>query len=475
MAGNAQRDRSRFDAGRCPVQPRNRPLRPTLPALHRDFRTGIRRDAQCCVDSHHQRDGGGDRGPGACARRRSDSAPGPLPLLQSCAPHRTGGTPPPPGHLRGPWPSHRRWLAVLWARPGRSLPARCGIRRSHPQGREASGSAGAEPEQVRTGGQPQDRQGAWPPNSRQTGCHRRRGHRMTAKMKRRDFITLLGAASMWPLAARAQQPAMPVIGFLAPGSLDAYPLYLAAFRKGLNELGFVEGQNLAIEYRWAEGQYDRLPGLAADLVRRRVAVIAVPGSPPGALAAKAATSTLAIVFSVGEDPVKLGLVSSLGQPEGNATGINFFTGELAAKRLALLHELVPGAARLAVLVNPSDPIRTEAVLREVQAAAGALGLQIQVFNARTSREIDADFAMLAHERVDAVFVGPDPFFNTRRVQLANLAARYLMPATYAVREYADAGGLMSYGTSLGDMFRQVGVYTGRILKGAKPSDLPVVQ
>jgi putative ABC transport system substrate-binding protein len=300
---------------------------------------------------------------------------------------------------------------------------------------------------------------------------------MASHIGRRKFLATLlgGAAAAWPLAARAQQPAVPVIGFLAPGSLDAYPLYLAAFRKGLNELGFVEGQNVAIEYRWAEGQYDRLPGLAADLVRRRVAVIAVPGSPPGALAAKAATSTLPIVFSVGEDPVKLGLVSSLGRPEGNATGINFFTGELAAKRLALLHELVPGAARLAVLVNPSDPIRTEAVLREVQGAAGALGLQIQLFNARTSREIDAVFAMLAHERVDAVFVGPDPFFNTRRVQLANLAARYLMPATYAVREYADAGGLMSYGTSLADMFRQVGAYTARILKGAKPSDLPVVQ
>jgi putative tryptophan/tyrosine transport system substrate-binding protein len=295
-------------------------------------------------------------------------------------------------------------------------------------------------------------------------------------VNRREFITVLGGAAVaWPLAARAQQLAMPVIGFLAPGSRDAYPLYLAAFRKGLNELGFVEGQNVAIEYRWAEGQYDRLPALAADLVRRRVAVIAVPGSPPGALAAKAATSTTPIVFSVGEDPVKLGLVSSLGRPEGNATGINFFTGELGAKRLALLHELVPGAARLAVLVNPSDPLRTEAVLSEVQAAAGALGLQIQVFNASTSREIDAVFSMLARERVDAVFVGPDPFFNTRRVQLSNLAARYLMPATYAVREYAEAGGLMSYGTSLADMFRQVGAYTARILKGTKPSDLPVVQ
>jgi putative tryptophan/tyrosine transport system substrate-binding protein len=295
-------------------------------------------------------------------------------------------------------------------------------------------------------------------------------------LRRRQFITLLGcAAASWPIAARAQQSALPVIGFLAPGSLNTYPLYLAAFRKGLNELGFVEGQNVAIEYRWAEGQYDRLRALAADLVRRRVTVIAAPGSSPGALAAKAATSTIPIIFSVGEDPVKLGLVSSLGRPQGNATGINFFTGELAAKRLALLHELVPGAARLAVLVNPSDPVRTEAVLREVQAAAAALGLEIQVFNASTSREIDAAFAMLAHERVDAVFVGPDPFFNTRRVQLANLAARYLMPATYAVREYAEAGGLMSYGTSLADMFRQVGAYTARILKGTKPSDLPVVQ
>ena len=295
-------------------------------------------------------------------------------------------------------------------------------------------------------------------------------------MRRRDFITLLGGSAVaWPLAARAQQPAMPVIGFLNSGTREGFAHLLAAFHQSLNQAGFVEGRNVAIEYRWAEGQYDRLPALAADLVRRRVAVIAVPGSPPGALAAKAATSTLPIVFSVGEDPVKLGLVSSLGRPEGNATGINFFTGELAAKRLALLHELVPGAARLAVLVNPSDPIRTEVVLREVQAAARALGLQIQVFNARTSREIDAAFAMLAHERLDAVFVGPDPFFNTRRVQLANLAARYLMPATYAVREYADAGGLMSYGTSLADMFRQVGAYTARILKGAKPSDLPVVQ
>ena len=256
-------------------------------------------------------------------------------------------------------------------------------------------------------------------------------------MKRHEFITLLGgAAAAWPLAARAQQTAMPVIGFLNSGTREGFAHLLAAFHQSLNQAGFVEGRNVAIEYRWAEGQYDRLPALAADLVRRRVAVIAVPGSPPGALAAKSATSTTPIVFSVGEDPVKLGLVSSLGRPEGNATGINFFTGELGAKRLALPHELVPGAARFAVLVNPSDPIRTEAVLREVQAAAGALGLQIQVFNARTSREIDTAFAMFARERVDAAFVGPDPFFNRRR---ANLAARYLIPATSAVREYASLG------------------------------------
>jgi putative ABC transport system substrate-binding protein len=294
-------------------------------------------------------------------------------------------------------------------------------------------------------------------------------------VKRRDFITLLGGAVAWPLAARGQQSGMPVVGFLAPGLLNAYAPYLAAFRKGLNELGFVEGQNVAIEYRSAEGQYDRMAELAADLVRRQVAVIAVPASAPGARAAKAATSTIPIVFSVGEDPVKAGLVTSISRPEGNATGISFLTIEVAAKRLGLLHELVPKAVRVAVLVNPSDPARTETVLSEVHAAAGALGLQIQVFNASTSREIDSAFAMLARERVDALFVGPDALFNTRRVQLANLAARYLMPATYAVREYAEAGGLMSYGTSLADMYYQVGAYTGRILKGVKPSDLPVLQ
>jgi putative tryptophan/tyrosine transport system substrate-binding protein len=294
-------------------------------------------------------------------------------------------------------------------------------------------------------------------------------------MKRRAFITLLsGAALAWPLVARAQQPAMPVVGLLWFGSLDTSVLQLAAFRKGLNEIGFVEGRDVAIEYRWAEGRYDRMPELAADLIRRRVAVIAAPGSPATVVrAVKAATSAIPIVFGVGDDPVKFGLVASLNRPGGNATGINFFTAELVAKRLALLHELVPGASRVAVLVNPADPARVESVLGDVETAVSATALQIQVLKASTSREIDAAFASL--ERADALFVGPDGFFNSRRVQLALLAARYAIPAAYAVREYVDAGGLMSYGASLADMFRQAGVYTGRILKGAKPADLPVMQ
>jgi putative tryptophan/tyrosine transport system substrate-binding protein len=295
------------------------------------------------------------------------------------------------------------------------------------------------------------------------------------QLKRREFVALLGGAVAWPLTAHAQQPAMPVIGFLGAGSLDTYVLYLAAFRKGLNETGFVEGQNVAIEYRWAEGQYDRMMELAADLVRRRVAVIAIPGSPPGARAAKAATSTIPIVFSVGEDPVKLGLVKSISRPDGNATGINFFTGELVAKRLAVLHELVPRTARIGVFINPSDAPRAEILRSDVEAAARDIGLQLQILNPSTSREIDTAFAALVRERADALFVGPDAFYNSRRVQLANMAARHAIPTAFAVREYVDAGGLMSYGTSLADMYRQVGVYSGRILKGAKPAELPVLQ
>ena len=268
---------------------------------------------------------------------------------------------------------------------------------------------------------------------------------------------------------------MPVIGFLGAGSLDTYVLYLAAFRKGLSETGFIEGQNVSIEYRWAEGQYGRMAELAADLVRRRVAVIAVPGSPPGTRAAKAATSTIPIVFSVGEDPVKAGLVASINRPEGNATGINFFSGEVLAKRLALLHELVPRATRVAVFINPSDPPRAEVLRGDVQAAARDIGMQLQILNPSTSREIDAAFSALVRERAEVLFVGPDAFYNTRRVQLANMAAHHSIPTAFAVREYVDAGGLMSYGTSLADMYRQVGVYSGRILKGAKPAELPILQ
>jgi len=295
-------------------------------------------------------------------------------------------------------------------------------------------------------------------------------------VKRREFITLLGGtAAAWPLAARAQQPAMPVIGFLDPTSPDMYADRLRAFRQSLKDTGYVEHENVAIEHRWAENQNDRLPELATELVRRQVAVITTGGGPTAPLAAKAATTTIPIVFTVVEDPVRLGLVASLARPGGNLTGLNFLSGELTAKRLELLRALVPAATRVAVLVNPANAMNTETTLRDVEPAARAMGLQIQVLNASTSREIGAAFATFARERPDALFVGVDPLFNSRRLQLALLAARHAVPAAYPTRENAEAGGLMSYGASVTDGYRHVGVYTGHILKGAKPADLPVVQ
>jgi putative ABC transport system substrate-binding protein len=268
---------------------------------------------------------------------------------------------------------------------------------------------------------------------------------------------------------------MPVIGFLNPYSPNGQSDRLRGFRQGLAETGYVEGVSLAIEHRWAEGQFDRLPALAAELARRQVAVIAATGSIAAASAAKAATTTIPVVFVVAEDPVRVGLVASLAQPGGNLTGINFLSAELVAKRLELLRELVPGTARLAVLVNPANAINTETTLRDVQAAARAIGLQIQVLNASTSGEINTAFASLGRERPDALFVGGDAFFNTRRVHLVNLASRHALPAAYAERVFPEIGGLMSYGTDIVDAYRQVGSYAGRILKGAKPADLPVMQ
>ena len=291
-------------------------------------------------------------------------------------------------------------------------------------------------------------------------------------MKRREFITLLGGAAVaWPLAARAQQPAMPVIGFLGASTPETNLERMRAFHLGLKETGYVEGDNVTILYRWAQNHVDRLPDLVADLARRQVAVLATYGNAP-ALAAKAATTTIPIVFSVTEDPVQSGLVVSLARPGGNLTGINTLSTELAAKRLGLLHELVPGAVKVAVLVDPASP-PTKTTLREVEIAARAVRLPIQVFNASTTDEIDAAFATLARERPDALFVGPGFLFTSRRVQLVHLATLHKVPATYSQRQFAEIGGLMSYGSP--DTHRELGVYAGRILKGAKPADLPVVQ
>jgi putative ABC transport system substrate-binding protein len=295
-------------------------------------------------------------------------------------------------------------------------------------------------------------------------------------VRRREFITILGGATAWPLAAGAQETAMPVVAFVSPSERDSLPpRYVAAFRKGLSDTGYIEGQNVAVEYHWLEGRYDRLPALMADLVRRQVAVIATPGGSTSALAAKAATATIPIVFGVAENPVSIGLVANLARPGSNATGINFFLGELVAKRLGLLHDLVPKAARLAVLVNPANAVAAEATLRDIPEAARTMGLQVQVLNASTGPEINAGFFAIVRDRADALFIAPDAFFVSRRVQFATLAARDRIPTSCATREMVEAGLLMSYGVNIADMFLQVGIYTGGILKGAKPADLPVLQ
>jgi putative ABC transport system substrate-binding protein len=292
-------------------------------------------------------------------------------------------------------------------------------------------------------------------------------------MRRREFITLLGGAAACPFAAQAQQLAMPVVGFLNATSPDAYRL--RAFHQGLKEAGFVEGENVAVEYRWADNQTDRLPTLAAELVRRQVTVIVAGGGIMSAQAAKTETKSIPVLFIAGEDPVKLGLVTSLAKPDGNLTGVNILLSEVVAKRLELLRELLPKAIRIAVLVDPANATTTESTLRGLETAGRTMGMQIQVFNASTIREIDAAFAALANDRPDALFVGVSGFLLSRRVQLAQLAARHAIPAIYQDREHAEVGGLMSYGASIGDAYRQLGVYAGRVIKGAKPADLPVVQ
>jgi ABC-type uncharacterized transport system substrate-binding protein len=297
---------------------------------------------------------------------------------------------------------------------------------------------------------------------------------MASYIGRRKFLAALGGAAAWPLTARAQQPAMPVSGLLDPRSPDAMADRLRAFRLGLKDVGYVEGENVTIIYRFAQDQNDRLPELAAELVRRQVTVIAASAT-IAAPAAKAATTTIPIAFIAAQDPVRLGLVASLARPGGNLTGINFFSSELAAKRLDLLHDLLPRAVRVAVLVNPADAANTASTLQDVEAAARAIGLQVQVLNASTSREINAAFENVGRDRPDALFVGSNTFFNARRIQVVQLTAFHRLPAVYPARDFVEVGGLMSYGTNVMDAFRQLGIYAGRILKGAKPADLPVVQ
>src|SRR6185437_9051309 len=295
------------------------------------------------------------------------------------------------------------------------------------------------------------------------------------RLRRRDLITLLaGAGASWPLAALAQQPAMPVIGYLDAGAPEPNANLVAAFRKGLSEAGFFEGQNVAIEFRWAHNENARLPELAADLVRHRVAVIATPLNTPASLSANAATTTIPIVFGMGGDPVKFGFVASLNRPGGNLTGVTIMNAELMAKRLGLLQELLPGATLFAVLVNPNSPLITESIITDMRAVAG-IGRQIEVLTASTTRDIDTAFASMAQKRASALLINPDTLFRDRREQLVTLAAHHKVPAIYPWREAVEIGGLMSYGSSVAEVSRQVGIYTGRVLKGEKPADLPIME
>ncbi len=293
-------------------------------------------------------------------------------------------------------------------------------------------------------------------------------------MNRRDMMALLGSVAMLPVAARAQQAAMPVVGLISSGTSN--PRSLATFGVGLRETGYVDGQNVSIEFHWLEGQFDRLPALVDDMVRRRVAVIATPASVAAALAAKGATATIPVVFGVNDNPVRLGLVASLARPGGNLTGMNFLTQEAVPKRLGLLHDLVPKANHVALLINPSNsPASSETTLREAQEAARSIGVSIDIVKASTSREIEAAFATIVRERIEALFIAGDAFLSSRTVQLVTLATRHGIATSSAVRDFVVAGGLMSYGTDGSEMWHQVGAYTGQILKGAKPADLPVVQ
>src|SRR6516165_3506882 len=366
----------------------------------------------------------------------------------------------------------RAWRpGELRNQPGRRLSSSRYLCWTYSQGRQDDRSSHGADDEVRVPYQSQDCESPRHRDRTDPLRPRRRGDRV---MKRREFISLLGSAGvMWPLAARAQQP-MPVIGLLSSAGPDTYAHYIAAFREGLSKFGYIEGQNVLIEYRWAEGHYDRLPAMAADLVARQVAVIAAPGSTPGAMAAKAATTTIPIVFGTGADPVKLGLVASLNRPGGNATGISFLTSDLGAKQLELLREVVPNAALIAVLVNPTNP-STESINRSFQDGAARLGVRLVVLNAVSESDIEMAFATIVQRRAEALLVAGDTLFTERLNQLVALVTRHSVPTIYFVREFAVAGGLMSYGTSLSDSYRLVGVYIGRILKGAKPADLPVQQ